>query len=143
VEANPNNHLAHIVHLFDPEKVGNAYILDENDFYMTKELNRDYNVIVLDCGVLGEKHLQDDFISADLRVLCGSAMPYELAGFYKAIERCKHLTIQPLGLFVPHDIKPYVKGVINKNIEFVENSHDLFHSYDNHIFTNLLNAHIE
>ncbi|MNO15952.1 hypothetical protein D3C76_56230 [compost metagenome] len=143
VEANPNNHLAHIVHLFDPEKIGDAYILDGNDFYMTKELHRDYDVIVLDCGVLGEQRLQDDFTSADLRLLCGSAMPYELARFYKAIERCTNLSIQTLGLFVPDDIKPYLFNNISNNILFGDSSHDLFNTMANtKIYKTLLETHI-
>lgn len=131
VEANSNNHLTHIIHLFHPEKVGNAYVLDGNDFYMTKELNRDYNVTVLDCGVLGEQRLQEDFTSADIKILCGSAMPYELAGFYKAIERCKALLIQPLGLFVPDDIKPYLIENISNDILFCEDSHEFLNSRNN------------
>lgn len=131
VEANPNNHLAHIIHLFDPEKIGNAYVLDGNDFYMTKELNQDYNIIVLDCGVLSEQSLQDEFTSANLRLLCGSAMPYELAKFYRAIERCNGLLIQPVGLFVPDDIKPYLIKSISIDILFGDSSHDLFNSIGN------------
>lgn len=99
---------------------------------MTQELNRDYNVIVLDCGVLGEQQLQENFISADLRLLCGSAMPYELARFYRTIERCNSFDVQPLGLFVPVNLKSYMLETIDSNILFGESSHDLFDSYINH-----------
>lgn len=88
VEANTNNHLAHIIHLYEPEKTGNAYKLEGNDLYMTEELDLDYNIIVMDCGVLGD-HIQENFSTADIRLLCGSAMPYDLAQFYRAKGRCK------------------------------------------------------
>ncbi|WP_342415484.1 hypothetical protein NST83_20490 [Paenibacillus sp. FSL R10-2782] len=143
VEANTNNHLAHIIHLFEPEKMGNAYVLENNDFYMTRELNRNYNVIVLDCGVLTEQRLQDDFASANIRLLCGSSMPYELAGFYRAVERCKDLSIQPLGLFVPDDIRNYLTQTIDRNIIFADHSHELFDSQINgELYKMLLHNHL-
>ncbi|MOA50786.1 hypothetical protein D3C78_1738540 [compost metagenome] len=58
-------------------------------------------------------------------------MPYELARFYRAIERCNGLLIQPLGLFVPDDIKPYLIENINSDILFGDSSHDLFNSIGN------------
>ncbi|MNI77756.1 hypothetical protein D3C73_1340700 [compost metagenome] len=97
---------------------------------MTRELNRVYNAIVMDCGVLNE-HVQEDFSAADIRILCGSAMPYELAGFYRAIERCKGFPIQPIGLFVPDDTKPYLTNNIRNDILFGDISHDLFTSTGN------------
>ncbi|MGK9250260.1 hypothetical protein KXR95_01785 [Paenibacillus humicus] len=143
VEANPNNHLAHIIHLYEPQKTGNAYVLDGNDLYMTRELNQDYNVIVLDCGVLGEQRIQEDFTQADIRLLCGSAMPYELAGFYRAMERCKDIPVQPLGLFVPDDIKSYLIDIISNDILFADTSHNLLDSRANEKVTKtLLRAHI-
>lgn len=143
VEANSNNHLAHIIHLFEPQKVGNAYILEDNELYMTKELNSDYNVIVLDCGILNENRIQDDFLLSDIRLLCGSAMPYELARYYRTIERCKDLSIQPLGLFVPNDIKAYLTQTIDKNILFANDSHELFEPHVNsELYKKLLQKHL-
>ncbi|MNW42753.1 hypothetical protein D3C74_199340 [compost metagenome] len=143
VEANSNNHLAHVIHLFDPEKTGNAYVLEGNDLYLTRELNKDYNVIVLDCGVLGEQRLQDDFTSAHLRLLCGSAMPYELARFYRALERCSKFPTQPIGLFVPEDIQPYLIETISRDILFGDNSHDLFNANINgKLFESLLQSYL-
>ena len=130
VEANTNNHLAHIIHLFEPEKTGNAYRLEDNDLYMTEQLNRNYNVIVMDCGVLSER-IQDSFSFADIRILCGSAMPYDLARFYRAIERCKVLSVQSLGFFVPHDLQNYMLETIDPEIIFAESSHTLFNSVTN------------
>ncbi|MGV2881740.1 hypothetical protein [Paenibacillus taichungensis] len=130
VEANTNNHLAHIIHLYEPEKIGNAYRLENNDLYLTQELNRDYNIIVMDCGVLGGQ-IQESFSSADIRLICGSAMPYDLARFYRAIERCKNLSVQSLGLFVPHDLRNYMHETIDTEIIFAESSNALFNSVTN------------
>lgn len=142
VEANTNNHLAHIIHLYEPEKTGNAYKLEGNDLYMTEELNRDYNIIVMDCGVLSEQ-IQESFSAADIRILCGSAMPYDLARFYRVIERCRNLTIQSLGLFVPNDLKPYMLETIDPLICFGESSNNLFNSFTNNaLHRKLLSAYI-
>lgn len=142
VEANANNHLAHIIHLFEPEKTGNAYILEGNELYMTGDLNRNYNVIVMDCGVLGER-IQESFLAADIRLLCGSAMPYELSRFYRALERCKNLSVQSLGLFVPQDLKPYMLETIDPYIVFGDSSHYLFDSLTNSsLYMTLLKSHI-
>lgn len=142
VQANSNNHLAHIIHLFEPEKTGNAYRLRDNDLYMIKDLNRNYNVIVMDCGVLGER-IQEDFSLADIRLLCGSAMPYELPRFYRALERCKNLSVQSLGLFVPQDLKPYMLETIDPYIVFGDSSHYLFDSLaNNSLYMTLLKSHI-
>ncbi|AET57156.1 hypothetical protein HPL003_01860 [Paenibacillus terrae HPL-003] len=133
VEANVSKHLAHIVQLFQPAQKGNAYVIEEHDLYFTSEINQDYNFIVIDCGILGEKLLPETFANADIRVLCGSAMPYELPVFYRAIQRCKDVETQPLALCVPKNIRPYMK-TMDSNLLFVDSSHDLF---DGSINTNI------
>ncbi|MNW36545.1 hypothetical protein D3C74_135580 [compost metagenome] len=143
VEANSNNHLAHIIHLFDPEKIGNSYRMEGNDLYMTEEFNRNYNVIVMDCGVLEEKSIQKNFTTADIQLLCGSAMPYELARLYRAIDRCKDLAVNVLGLFVPNDLKAYMLKAIDSEILFGESSRDLFDPYvNNELYHKLLETYI-
>lgn len=131
LEANTSKHLAHIVKLFQPDQNGNAYVLEGQDFYFTREFNRAYNFIIVDCGVLGEKQLQEEFINADIRILCGSAMPYELPVFYRAIERCKNLHTQVLGLYVPEDLQIYFRSTFSDNIIFGGCSHELFDSEAN------------
>ncbi|QWU18348.1 hypothetical protein KP014_14115 [Paenibacillus sophorae] len=140
VETNTSRHLAQIIHLFQPEQSGNAYVMEGCDFYFTRELNRDYNFIVMDCGVLGEKRLQADFVNADVRILCGSAMPYELPVFFRAMQRCSPLTVQALGMFVPEDMKPLLKKVSTENITFAESSHELFDTEVNSPFCKQLIA---
>ncbi|OME10776.1 hypothetical protein BSK60_23765 [Paenibacillus odorifer] len=143
VEGNTNNHLAQIIHLYEPEKKGNSYTLKGNDLYITDELNRDYNVIVMDCGVLSEQPLQEKFTTADIRLLCGSTMPYDLARFYRAIERCKNSPLQSLGLFTPEDLKSYMLQNVDPCITFAESSHGLFDPFTNGgLYQQLLRTHI-
>ncbi|QQZ64443.1 hypothetical protein JI735_33115 [Paenibacillus sonchi] len=131
VEANSNNHLAHIIQLFKPEQSGNAYVMEGADFYFTKELNRVYNFIVMDCGVIREGTIQEDFTNSDIRLLCSSAMPYELARLYRTMERCKDISIQVLGIFVPDNIKSNLKKIITQDIIYCKSTHDLFDSKAN------------
>lgn len=143
VEANTSKHLTHIIHLFDPNKSGNAYVLGNADFYLTQKFNHDYNFIVIDCGVLGDLKLQEVFFHADIRLLCGSAMPYELPIFYRALERCKDLPVYAVGMFVPENLKPYLRQMMNKSIIFGDSSHDLFDSNVNsQLYFQLLKGHM-
>lgn len=143
LEANASKHLAHIFHLFEPEKAGNAYVMEGVDFYLTPELDRDYNFIVTDCGVLGDPRIQVSFTQADVRVLCGSAMPYELPVFYHALERCKDLSVHAIGLSVPENLRPFLLQMLSKDILFVDSSHDLFDAKANHqLYDQLLKCYV-
>ncbi|MGG4220603.1 hypothetical protein ABEW32_20575 [Paenibacillus jamilae] len=132
VESNTHYHLPHIIQLFQPQKSGNAYVLEGSDFYLTSELNGEYNFVVLDCGVLHASTIQEPFKAADIRLLCGSALPYELVTYYKVLERCKGLDVQALGMFVPESLKPYLVEQINSDMLFMEPSHDLFDTDHNY-----------
>lgn len=144
VEANSNNHLAHIIQLFKPDKFGNAYSMEGSDFYITKELNQDYNFIVIDCGMLKEQKIQDSFVNSDIRLLCSSAMPYEMVGFYRAMERCTDFSVQALGLFVPDNIRPYISKSISQDILYFNATHDLFDSRTNrHLYLEILSKFID
>ncbi|WP_339310873.1 hypothetical protein [Paenibacillus sp. FSL M7-0896] len=144
IESNTNNHLAHIIQLFKPEQSGYAYVMKDSDFYFTKEVNQDYNFIVFDCGMLRENKLQDSFVNSHIRLLCSSVMPYELAGFYRTMARCKGISVQALGLFVPDNIKPYLSMNISKDILYCNTSRDLFDSKTNgEVFSKLLNKYIQ
>ncbi|MBU5442149.1 hypothetical protein KQI79_08955 [Paenibacillus sp. MSJ-34] len=116
VEANTSKHLSHIIHLFDPDKSGNAYVMGNVDFYLTQEFNQDYNFIVID---------------------------YELPIFYRALERCKHLPVHSIGMFVPENLKPYLRQMTNQNIIFGDSSHDLFDSnVNNQVHQQILKEYI-
>ncbi|QUL58365.1 hypothetical protein KDC22_23775 [Paenibacillus tritici] len=144
LESNTSNHLAHIIQLFKPHQTGNSYRMEGSDFYFTKEFNQDYNFIVTDCGILSEKVIQDPFINSDIRLLCSSAMPYELVSFYRAMEICKNFPVQALGLFVPDNVKPYLSQSISQDIIYCKSSHDLFDSkLNSEVFKKLLEKYIK
>lgn len=115
-ESNTSNHLAHIIQLFKPDKNGNAYSIEGSDFYMMKELNQDYNFYVVDCGVIGASEPHVDFINANLRVLCGSTLPYEIPIVYRAMEICKGLEFLALVLFAPIYMRSYIKRIFNEDV---------------------------
>ncbi|MNC65252.1 hypothetical protein D3C75_1155270 [compost metagenome] len=83
-------------------------------------------------------------MNADVRLLCGSAMPYELPVFYRVMGRCKELSVQALGLFAPEDLKPYLAQTISQDILFGSSSHDLFDPNVNGLlYRQLLQVYIE
>jgi hypothetical protein len=143
LEANSSHHLAQIIHLFQAEKNQNAYVMESCDFYMTREINKEYNFIVVDCGLLGERQLQEDFANAQIQLLCGSAMPYELPGFIKAMERCRNFPVQFVSLFVPNNLKPYLKNLIQHDVLCGEPCRDVFETRANqNLFTSILRSYI-
>lgn len=53
-------------------------------------------------------------------------MPYELVYMQNAINRCKGMTVQTLGMCVPLDIRELIQQAVSKDILFVDPSHELF-----------------
>jgi len=125
LESNLNKHLAYIVKLYADQPEDNHYTISGVDYYFTNELDRPYNFIITDCGELDEPP-QASFAEADLRLLCGSAMPYELVYLQNAMNRCKGMTVQTLGMCVPLDIRELIQHAISNDILFVDPSHELF-----------------
>ncbi len=125
LESNLHRHMAYIIKLYADQPEGNHYTIGGVDYYFTKELDKTYNFIITDCGVLDELP-QASFTEADLRLLCGSAMPYELVHMQNALNRCKGWTVQALGMYVPLDIRELIQQAITEDILFVDPSHELF-----------------
>lgn len=125
LESNLNKHLSYIIKLYADQPENNHYTIGGVDYYFTNELDKTYNFIITDCGVLDEP-LQASFSHADLRLLCGSAMPYELAYMQNALNRCKGETVQALGMYVPLDIRELMQQAISDDILFADPSHELF-----------------
>lgn len=125
LESNLNKHLSYIIKLYGEQPEGNHYTIGGVDYYFTNELDKPYNFIITDCGELGEPP-QASFAEADLRLLCGSAMPYELVYMQNALTRCKGMTVQTLGMYVPLDIRALIQQAIRDDILFVDPSHELF-----------------
>ncbi len=125
LESNLNKHLAYILKLYGDRPEGNHYVIGGVDYYFTNEIDGTYNFIITDCGVL-EDTPQLSFVEAHLRLLCGSAMPYELVQLQNAVKRCVGIAIQALGMFVPLDLRELVQNSIGGDMLFADPSHELF-----------------
>lgn len=142
LESNLNKHLSYIIKLYAEQPEGNHYTIGDVDYYFTDELDKTYNFVVTDCGVLDEPP-QASFTEASLRLLCGSAMPYELVHMQNAMKRCKGWTIQALGMYVPLDIRELMQQAISDDILFVDPSHELFDgSANSDLNKRLVNSYI-
>ena len=124
VEMNTNRHLHFILNVYEAVKEKEHYTIDEIDYYLTDELDQNYNFIRYDCGVLDA--LSPIFRDADKRILCGSALPYELSTFSKAVSLCGNLPVEKIGVCVPDEMKDYCVSVFGKDLQFAESSHSLF-----------------
>lgn len=125
LESNLHKHLAYVLKLYADQPEGSHYAIGGVDYYFTGEFDKTYNFIVTDCGVLSDPQ-QPSFAEADLRLLCGSAMPYELAHMQNAVNRCKGMEVQALGMCVPLDIRELVQDASGGDMLFADPSHELF-----------------
>lgn len=142
VEMNTNRHLQLLMTVFDAQKDGEHYAIDGIDCYLTNELDRDYNFILYDCGELHA--LPTVFKEADIRLLCGSVLPYEAPKFHKAVAACGGLPITKIGLCVPQELQDYCVSLFGEEIQIAEASHDLFaNSVNGGIYRSLVTAYIE
>ena len=66
------------------------------------------------------------FKSADIRLLCGCVLPYELSEFHKAISACGGMKINTAALSVPEEMKDYCRELFGEDITFADASHNLF-----------------
>lgn len=142
MERNQNRHLAYILKLYADQPVRNHYEIGGVDYYFTDELDKSYNFIISDVGELAPAP-QAGFVEADVRLLCGSAMPYELTHLQDAQDRCKGLPVKTLGMFVPLDIRELVQSAISPDMLFAMPSHALFDGEANgELNKELLNQYI-
>jgi len=142
LESNEHRHLAYILRLYAGEPNGNHYEIGGVDYYFTDEMDKAYNFIIADCGELADKP-QAAFRDANLRLLCGSAMPYELAHLQNAADRCMGFPITVLGMAVPEDIQELLCSAIGTELLFLAPSHFLFDGSTNGGFAvNLLGYYI-
>ena len=124
-ESNENHHLAYIVKLYGEQAVKNHYSIGGVDYYFTDELDKYYNFIITDCGILNAP-IQSSFINAELRLLCSPAMPYELPYLQTALDLCKGMIINTLGMYVPLDIRELIQEATEDDMLFMAPSHELF-----------------
>ncbi len=124
VEMNMNRHLQMILNTFEAPKDGEHYTVDGIDCYLTNELDRDYHFIIYDCGVMTAP--TSCFKSADIRLICGSVLPYELSEFHRALTACGGMEVGTVALCVPEEMKEYCRELFGEDIAFADASHDLF-----------------
>lgn len=124
VEINTNRHLQMILSTFDAPKDGEHCTVDGIDCYLTNELDRDYEFIIYDCGVMTTP--TSCFKGADIRLLCGSVLPYELSEFHRALTACEGMKVNAVALSVPQEMKDYCCELFGEDIAFAAASHDLF-----------------
>lgn len=129
IEMNTNRHLHFILNVYEAAKEKKHYTIDGVDFYLTDELDRNYNFIIYDCGVLNT--LPFAFRNADKRLLCGSALPYELSTFSKAVSLCGNLPVEKIGVGVPEEMRDYCISVFGEGLWLAESSHSLFSAHVN------------
>lgn len=125
IESHRHKHMTHILTLYNNHQEDHHYTIGDVDFYLTDEIDKTYNFIITDCGEL-EEPLQDSFTESDLRLICGSAMPYEIVFLKNAMERCGGMAVQALGMYVPLDLRGLLQDTIGNGILFADASHDLF-----------------
>ena len=141
VEANTNRHVHMILNVFDAEKEQEHYKIDGIDFYLTEELDRDYNFIIYDCGELTT--MLPSFENANKRLLCGSALPYELAAFNKALYMCGSLDVNKIAVGLPDEMRDYCLSVFGDELLIADTSHELFANRKNsHVYMAVLEKYI-
>ena len=129
VEMNTHRHLQLLITIFDVQKDGEHYAIDGIDCYLTNELDKDYNFILYDCG---ELHAPPTvFKEADIRLLCGSILPFEIPAFHMAVTACGSLSVTKIGLCVPKEFQDYCISLFGEDIKIATASHDLFANNEN------------
>lgn len=142
IEMNTNRHLHFILNVYEAVKEKEHYTIDGVDFYLTDELDRNYNFIIYDCGVLNA--LPVAFRDADQRLLCGSALPYELSTFSKAVSLCGNLPVEKIGIYIPDEMRDYCVSVFGTDLQLAESSHSLFSAHTNgEIYMGIVKGYIE
>lgn len=133
VEANINRHLNWIINVYDAEKDGEAYPVGGIDCYFTNEIDKDYNFIIYDCGVVKEPITI--FREGDIRLLCGSILPHEAKEYLQVLNACKDMNTYKIGLCVPRPLLEFCRESLNEDILIADASHDLFENNINeHIY---------
>ena len=141
VEMNMNRHLRYLIERYTHKKVGEHYPIGDVDCYLTNEVNKDYNFIIYDCGAM--KELTNAFKEADIRLICGSLLPYEEANYSKSLRLCENLSVSKIALSVPVEFQNDCKATFGEDLMIANASHDLFNDNINgHIYHPLVQEYI-
>jgi len=141
IELNTNRHLQLLLNVFEAKRNGEHYVIDEIDCYLTNEPDRDYNFIIYDCGAIQTPSTV--FKEADIRLLCGSILPYEAPTFHKTLSACGGLSLCKVALSVPQEFQEYCVSLFGDDVTVAGASHDLFaNNVNGHIYQPLVQGFI-
>lgn len=142
VEDNINRHLRMMLKIYEAKAVKEHYIVGGVDFYYSDDLDRSYHFIIYDCGALTV--LSENFKTADKRLLCGAALPYELPPFQRALSLCGDLPMMKLAVGVPEEMKAYCTEQFGADLRFAEPSYSLFNEKANaSIYSEVVKEYIQ
>lgn len=141
VEMNMNRHLHYLIERYTYEKVGEHYPIGDVDCFLTNEVDQDYNFIIYDCGDI--KELTNAFKEADIRMICGSLLPYEEAHYSKLLRLCENLSVNKIALSIPVEFQNDCRITFGKDLMIADASHDLFNDKINgHIYHPIVKEYI-
>ena len=141
VEMNMNRDLHYLIERYTYEKVGEHYPIGDVDCFLINEVDKEYNFIIYDCGVL--KEMTSTFKNADKRLVCGSLLPYEEKNYSKLLKLCGNLTVNKMGLCVLKEFQEDCKTTFGEELLIAEASHDLFSDNVNeHIYHPIIDEFI-
>jgi hypothetical protein len=141
VEMNMNRHLHYLIERYTYEKEGEHYPVGDVDCFLTNEIDKDYNFIIYDCGAI--KELTNVFKEADIRLICGSLLPYEETNYSRLLHLCKNLSIFKIALSVPLEFQSDCKATFGEGLMIADASHDLFNDNINgHIYHPIVKEYI-
>ena len=141
VEMNMNRHLRFLIERFTVEKIGEHYPVGDVDCFLTNEIDKDYNFIIYDLGSADE--MPSVFYESEIRLLCGSLLPYEEPKYSKLLHQCDGIAAFKMALKVPEEFQVDCKEIFGEDLLIAEASHDLFNDNCNgHIYSQMINSYI-
>lgn len=121
---NQNRHLNYLIERYTYEKAGEHYPVGDVDCFLTNEIDKSYNFIIYDCGAT--KELPNIFKEVDIRLVCGSLIPYEETNYSKLLKLCNGLAVHKIALCVSKEFQSDCKEIFGEDLKIAEPSHDLF-----------------
>lgn len=141
VEANTNRHLQLLLNVYEAQPEGEHYSIDGIDCYLTNEPDKEYQFIIYDCGSF--QIPPSVFREADIRLMCGSILPYEAPEYHRALSACAGLELSKTALSIPQEFQEYCGAMFGSDLLFASASHDLFaNNVNTHIYRPLVQGYI-
>lgn len=141
VEMNMNRHLHYLIERYTLEKSGDHYPVGDVDCFLTNEIDKDYNFIIYDLGSVNE--LPSIFKESEIRLLCGSLLPYEEITYSKLLYQMQGLNTFMMAIAVPEEFRIDCRETFGDELLIAEASHDLFQDNCNgHIYLPIVQEYI-